>query len=186
VSDASADPSLELESFAELVRKVRIDFAAEVEPFTEAELAQFVPATCARWIGTLAELQAGPIATTPRTTKTLGESANQAIDGAGQGGAGTYATLFWIRYRNSSSPPSVLLYIKARCLGTEPVDVQHYRRAHPAFPHEPTHDQFFDEAQWESYRQLGWHIGEKLCLREGWLWATPKAARVQPTGGGHE
>ena len=26
---------------------------------------------------------------------------------------------------------------------------------HPDFPHQSTADQFFDEAQWESYRKLG-------------------------------
>jgi hypothetical protein len=30
------------------------------------------------------------------------------------------------------------------------------------FPQETTLDQFFDEAQWESYRKLGSHIGDKL------------------------
>jgi hypothetical protein len=27
----------------------------------------------------------------------------------------------------------------------------------PAFPHDPTSDQFFDEARFESYRTLGFH-----------------------------
>jgi|APTNR8051073442_1049403.scaffolds.fasta_scaffold01627_7 hypothetical protein len=33
-----------------------------------------------------------------------------------------------------------------------------YKIYHPAFPHEPTSDQFFDEVQWEAYYQLGQHI----------------------------
>jgi hypothetical protein len=37
-----------------------------------------------------------------------------------------------------------------------------YQRTHPFFPHEPTSDQYFDEAQWESYRKLGEHIGTEL------------------------
>jgi hypothetical protein len=41
-------------------------------------------------------------------------------------------------------------------IGDEAEDVRHYRqRANPAFPHEPTIDQFFDEAAVvESYRKL--------------------------------
>jgi hypothetical protein len=35
--------------------------------------------------------------------------------------------------------------------------VLNYGRAHAAFPHEPTSDQFFSESQFESYRQLGLH-----------------------------
>ena len=46
--------------------------------------------------------------------------------------------------------------------GDEPTDIQHYASAHASFPHEPTSDQFFDEAQWESYRRLGWHLGGKI------------------------
>lgn len=49
----------------------------------------------------------------------------------------------------------VLLYIKPTLTGQEPTDVAYYAASHPAFPHEPTSDQFFDEAQFESYRRLG-------------------------------
>ncbi|MBL8300488.1 MAG: hypothetical protein JNN30_19290 [Rhodanobacteraceae bacterium] len=48
-----------------------------------------------------------------------------------------------------------LLYLKPTLTGTEPTDVAHYATAHPSFPHESTADQFFDEAQFESYRRLG-------------------------------
>lgn len=42
-----------------------------------------------------------------------------------------------------------------------------YKIHHPAFPHEPTSDQFFDEVQWESYFRLGQFIGaEVLGLEE--------------------
>lgn len=48
-----------------------------------------------------------------------------------------------------------LLYVKPTLTGEEPNDIQHYARTHPSFPHEPTADQYFDEAQFESYRRLG-------------------------------
>jgi hypothetical protein len=51
----------------------------------------------------------------------------------------------------------VLLMIKPSITGNEPVDVGQYRTRNPAFPHESTGDQFYDEAQWESYRRLGIH-----------------------------
>jgi len=38
-----------------------------------------------------------------------------------------------------------------------------YRAEHPAFPHDPTSDQLYDKDQFESYRQIGFHIGERLC-----------------------
>jgi hypothetical protein len=44
--------------------------------------------------------------------------------------------------------------------------VCHYHRAHPDFPQETTIDQFFDEAQWESYRRLGLHTGHRVLTPE--------------------
>ncbi len=37
------------------------------------------------------------------------------------------------------------------------MDVRNFATTHPAFPHDPTSDQFFDEARFESYRTLGFH-----------------------------
>jgi hypothetical protein len=48
-----------------------------------------------------------------------------------------------------------MLWIKPRLLPGVPTDVAGYQSAMPAFPQQPTGDQFFDEAQWESYRRLG-------------------------------
>ncbi|MBS0161677.1 MAG: GNAT family N-acetyltransferase, partial [Nitrospira sp.] len=45
---------------------------------------------------------------------------------------------------------------------SEPTDVQDYAARHPAFPHESTSDQFFDEAQFESYRRLGEHVAQQV------------------------
>jgi hypothetical protein len=39
----------------------------------------------------------------------------------------------------------------------EPADVLDYAASHPYFPQQPTTDQWFDEAQFESYRKLGYH-----------------------------
>lgn len=57
----------------------------------------------------------------------------------------------------------VLLYIKASLNGNETADIQHYSAMHTLFPQEPTSDQFYDEAQFESYRRLGLHIIEEIC-----------------------
>ena len=56
-----------------------------------------------------------------------------------------------------------IIYIKASLNGNEPPDVQQYAATARAFPHQPTTDQFFDEAQFESYRRLGLHIIEEIC-----------------------
>jgi len=51
----------------------------------------------------------------------------------------------------------ILVLIKPAITGAEPNDVLQYRTRNPAFPHESTGDQFYDDAQWESYRRLGEH-----------------------------
>ena len=48
-----------------------------------------------------------------------------------------------------------LLYIKPCLNGSEPLGVRAYANAHANFPHESTMNQFFNEAQFESYRNLG-------------------------------
>ena len=51
-----------------------------------------------------------------------------------------------------------LLYIKSSLSSDEPSDVQEYAKREPAFPHQTTGDQWFDESQFESYRALGQHV----------------------------
>ncbi|MFT5264252.1 MAG: hypothetical protein ACI8YQ_002998 [Polaribacter sp.] len=43
------------------------------------------------------------------------------------------------------------------------LDSYSYRTYNPDFPHEPTSDQFFDEAQWSAYHDLGAEIGNQVC-----------------------
>jgi hypothetical protein len=43
------------------------------------------------------------------------------------------------------------------------MDVQQYAKVHPTFPHETTANQFFDEPQFESYRNLGFHAVTEIA-----------------------
>jgi hypothetical protein len=49
-----------------------------------------------------------------------------------------------------------------------PADVRQYARDHALFPQEPTTDQFFNEAQWESYRALGQRCAERVFDGVAW------------------
>jgi hypothetical protein len=51
-----------------------------------------------------------------------------------------------------------LIYIKSLFTGGLSWDVQAYKIAHPSFPFTPTQDQFFNEFDFEAYRQLGWQL----------------------------
>jgi hypothetical protein len=62
-------------------------------------------------------------------------------------------TIGTIRYPGDHR--GVLIYIKPSLHASLPQDVLAYARLNPTFPHQSTVDQFFDECQFESYRQLG-------------------------------
>jgi len=59
--------------------------------------------------------------------------------------------------RGDRKDTAILLYLKPTLTGDEPCDITQYRTRNGDFPHESTGDQFYDEAQWESYRRLGEH-----------------------------
>ena len=51
-----------------------------------------------------------------------------------------------------------LIYINTTfCKGLD-ADLYGYKKEHPAYPEEPTSDQFFNEKQFEAYRELGYQI----------------------------
>ncbi len=74
-----------------------------------------------------------------------------------------------IRYpkegRGSEDEFGYLLYVKLSLTGNEGEFLRRYRLDNPVFPHDSTADQFFTEAQFEAYRSLGEHVGDKLFLR---------------------
>jgi len=82
---------------------------------------------------------------------------------------GVYCAVADIFYPEPDAKPGLLLYIKPGYHGTEPADVRSYAAMHPAFPHEPTAEQWFTESQMEAYRVLGSHIvdlvraGGRVC-----------------------
>jgi choline dehydrogenase-like flavoprotein len=149
--DASADPRYEFTDFANLVRKVRIDFNAHIAPFTSAEIVKHVPESVRWYIGGLEELK-------PELGDN-GQVTKPAI---------RHAALFWVHYPDRAK--SALLYIKATVTAGETADVKEYRIAHPEFPHESTINQFFDEPQWESYRRLGEEQTRPLFENQHWFW----------------
>lgn len=134
--DDGADPEYRFGDLANLVRKARIDFRTEISFLTEAD---FADEPDGRFYGSLDELRR---------------------DGAG-GFAKKHAALGRIRYPDGST--GVLVVLKPSLTGEEPLDLLEYRTGHEAFPQEPTSDQFFDEAQWESYRRLGELIGTRFA-----------------------
>lgn len=136
VSDAGHDPTHTFEDLGNAIRKVRIDLGVPIEFDREIRIL-------------------------PRPAEAEEGAAKE--DDRRDGLACALAT---IRYDlvDEGALPGRLLYLKPTLRAGRPVpyDVFGYSRTSPRFPHEPTTDQWFSEAQFESYRALGEHLARGL------------------------
>jgi hypothetical protein len=130
-----------MEDIGNLVRKARIDFGAEIRFLDDSELDVRVHPELRDLFGSLDRVRAA-VRNAPR-------------------GKGAYAALAEVRWSQPRAH-GFIVYVKPGLRGDEPADVRHYAASNATFPHQPTSDQTFDEQQWESYRRLGDHIGERL------------------------
>ena len=55
-----------------------------------------------------------------------------------------------------------LILVKTTMVRGLSLETRGYKGEHPAFPDESTADQFFDEQQFEAYRELGFRIGSEM------------------------
>jgi len=55
-----------------------------------------------------------------------------------------------------------VIYLKAAMIDTLSMTAKGYKGANPDFPNQTTADQFFDEEQFEAYRELGYRIAEQM------------------------
>jgi len=78
----------------------------------------------------------------------------------------THATLSRIHYPPAAdgrpAATGLFLYLKLSITGNESELIRRYRTICPDFPHQSTLDQFFNEEQFEAYRELGVHVAEGL------------------------
>ncbi|MES2939588.1 MAG: hypothetical protein V4864_18035 [Pseudomonadota bacterium] len=70
-----------------------------------------------------------------------------------------------VDYRHSGRRGWMFIVKPNLCQGL-PVDLVNFKADNPLFPQEPTTDQSFSEAQWESYFQLGAALGRQLDDRQ--------------------
>lgn len=132
-ADCGADPEFQFGDVESLVRKAKIDYRADID---------FI---------------------------------NFDLDGASEA-AGTFVSvsprqcehpllLACIRYEpipGEAQKIGALIVVKPRVLGDLPFDTLAYATRNPTFPQQTTGDQFFDEAQWEAYHELGEIIGRNI------------------------
>jgi hypothetical protein len=154
VIDSEEDADYTFQGLANLIRKARLDFHTEIT-FKQPE---------------------GGLAGSPKYQELFASNLDDLRPTASDGATPTDPA--HLRYSNARCalaqieyPPDAdtgkrqegwLLYIKPTLRGDEPSDITQYARAHHPFPQQSTRDQFFDEAQWESYRKLGDHIASAI------------------------
>jgi hypothetical protein len=163
-SDAGQDPQYEFTDFANLVRKARTDFNAEIQ--VVRRVADLVPddpgAACP--LPRLEELVHPSLLDVIGAPEDFPPLATSGDSAAPPRAAKRHAVLARIHFLDTHEFGWLLL-VKPSLMGDESPDVVQYQRDRPLFPQEPTTDQYFDEAQWESYRKLGEHIAIELFTR---------------------
>jgi hypothetical protein len=136
--DCGADPLIRFDDLANLIRLARIDFGLEIQVDESVT-------------GSLSQLR--HIFGTP-------EELAQP-----QPGSNKCAMLLNV-YRKGAGPDRTpdmrIVLIKPVLIAGAPLDVHNYGAQNKDFPQQTTGDQFFDEAQWESYRKLGMEIGRRI------------------------
>lgn len=136
--DNGCDPEYGFEDLGNLARKIRMDFGAQMCELSAEQLRQIMPT--------------GPSGSGQSAAADLFSTADGFASKRGR--KGKCALLFKITYTGSPDH-SLLIVLKPNMIADVPVDVEQYAWANSAFPNQTTLDQFFDDAQWESYRMLG-------------------------------
>jgi hypothetical protein len=79
-----------------------------------------------------------------------------------------HATVGTIHYEDVDplAVTGTFLFMRSSLTGDEPPDIKNFAAEFPAFPHDPTFNQFFDEARFESYRALGYHMA-RIIFADG-------------------
>lgn len=135
ISDGGADLQFNFDDLANAVEKVRVDFGTQIEFKKEYPLSDLLPESAATSDNSLFVKK-------------------YAVARRGFAVAD-------INY--ASGKKGKLYYIKLTMVENLPTDVYSYKGVHPEFPHQSTADQFFDEKQFEAYRELGYKIGCDLA-----------------------
>lgn len=183
VCDATADPSFKFTDLSNAIQKVRADFGAIIDVSAE-QLATLVPppnnAGAGQDGGNRAGAkpdEAGPVAATKghlivpiRYSKRLWSGSGSEKD------ANTPR-----EEPGDLNETGTLILLKATAFKGLPADLFSYRRDHPEFPNQGTVDQFFDERQFDAYRELGYHTAYQM-LAELRADASSSVASCEATG----
>ncbi|HTV42576.1 MAG TPA: hypothetical protein VMF08_18570 [Candidatus Sulfotelmatobacter sp.] len=179
VADCGADPDGNFDDIANLARRIRLDFGADLKFLNDSELKKNVHedwlAPCVKWrlhrVQTNAEatskavVSRGEIAEPSPIAGRIGilDDLHPFAGSSGRKCVRAHAALAHVRY--PGAPGTLMLLVKPGITEDLPADLLNYQQQHANFPQQSTLEQFFDEAQWESYRKLGQYIADLLFKR---------------------
>jgi predicted acylesterase/phospholipase RssA len=144
--DAAADPEFAFSDLANAVERVRADFGVKIN-LTLEHLQPLVPRAREN---------------APGRTATFDVRETYAHRGY---------VVAPIEYPATATAPATtgwLVYIKTTFTNAVSADLYGYRRAHPSYPDQTTGDQFFDERQFEAYRELGFQTANEMLDKRRW------------------
>ncbi|MFT3857159.1 MAG: hypothetical protein QM742_06580 [Aquabacterium sp.] len=144
--DNGADPQYDFGDLGNLIRLAKIDLGIEI--------------TLADPASVRGDAQLRKVFGTPED---FGRCAGETNSRPCQDDADTASPCALLLYaRRPDNSCIQIILIKPQLIADAPADVRQYAKTHPRFPQEPTIDQFFDEAQWESYRALGYDQARRI------------------------
>lgn len=146
LADCGADPTFEYADLENLVRKARIDYGAEIEFYRADEANRRFGPPDGSGPARLSYLSPQELINNHTTRGVLLARILYRADAQGRRREGT------------------LLVFKPNLHALLDVDILAYAKRRRDFPQQGTGDQFFDEAQWESYHRLGEDFGTELDL----------------------
>lgn len=140
-SDGTADQECEFEDFGNAVERIRVDFGVRIKfsNIQEFDLHDMLP-------GSLNGTEQNPEDNLYKDKYKLSKRGYALGD------------IIYPTVDDQEGFVGKLIYIKAVLIDNLPRDLYAYRAVNPEFPNQPTSDQFFDERQFESYRELGYQL----------------------------
>jgi hypothetical protein len=138
VSDGGEDHKFNFDDLANAIEKARVDFGTKIKFMDENKVDPILPGSS-------------------------GEGLFQKKYEISKRGY-AFADIYYPGDAKSQPTRGKLVYIKLAMIEGLATDVYSYKGVNPTFPHESTADQFFNEKQFEAYRELGYYVGWQMML----------------------
>ena len=142
VADGGEDHKFNFDDLANAIEKARVDFGTKIRFMDENKVDDILPGSSG-----------------DRLFQKKYEISKRGY---------AFADIHYPNGPDGKERKGVLVYIKLAVIEGLATDVYSFKGVNPLFPHESTADQFFNEKQFEAYRELGYYVGWQMMLsKEG-------------------